>query len=315
MTISRLTLPANFQDGVGRRMLTTPIPEFFWDRYLKLARVQKSLEDVSAAEMGISPDRSPSDSGAPPAELASLQLMLNDNSGQAGGILVSDELEAIGTGHSIRFLRPVFSGGGYTISARRTAAGQEISTTPIDLSAESTSITLERLNGPYDTANSRLAPYAIDRRDSKRSIISLTKLASQAMAFDRAKLIDSIFNTMVDAVIAAILTAARGGVGASFVNFVMSGGKTAKAQMLAPGSTKMDLATLLRAERVLDVRGTPRLPNGKRMVVLRPEAAEQLMLDPDFRELCKVGQGEPGSKNPLFASLVGVTPTLMVYKS
>lgn len=317
MTINRLTLPANFHDSVSRRMLTAPIPEFFWNKYLNLASTQANIEAISAAQMGITPDRSPPEQGAPAAELAQLQLVLNDDSGQSGGILVSDDLSADGSGHTVRFQRPVFSGGSYTVAARRTPSGFQISTTPIDLTTESTSLTLERLSGPYDTVNSRVAPYAIDRRDAKRSIISLTKLAAQALAYDRAKLVDSILNSACDTVVAATLTAARGGVGASYVNFVIpgEGRKTAKAEMTAPGSSPMDLETLLRAENVLDNRGAPRLANGKRMVVLRTEAAKQLLLDPDFREYAKLGQSEPQSKNPLFNSLAAVTPTMMIYRS
>lgn len=308
MSLSRLTLPANFQDQISRRMLTAPVPEFFWNRLLDLASTQFDLQSVPASAMGLSPDRAPVDQGASVADIAQLQLMVNDNSGQAAVWLVSDELAADGQGHTIRFNRPVFSGAGYSISARRTAAGQQISTTPIDLSMESTYLTLERLNGPYDSANTRIAPYAIDRRDSKRSIFSLAQLAAQNLKYDRAKLTDSVVNALVDAITASTINSSLNAV------FPGRGRKTAKAQLLAPGDAEMDLETLLRAERTLVNRNVRRLPNGKYMAVLTPQQAMQLLLDADFREYAKTGQS-PDSKNPLFQSQVFELPSISIYRS
>jgi hypothetical protein len=307
--INRLTLPQNFTDQVSRKMLRAAVPEFFWNKYLDLASVQFNIEALKGSDLALAPDRAPSDGGEAPAPLDTLQLMLNDRSGQSGGILVSDDVMAApGVGQTVRFLRPVFAGGGYTLALRRTSSGQQISTTPINISTESAYLTCERLNGPYDTVNSRVAPYAIDRRDSKRAIFSLVKLAAQALKYDRAAFVDAVFNALVDAIVASTISSAS--------NWVIPGRgrKTTKAQMAGPGDSEMDLETVLRAIRTLAVRNVPKLSNGKYMCVLRPEAAAQLKLDNDFRELAKLGQSDQ-SKNPLFSSFVGDIGSAMIFES
>ncbi len=302
--LNRLSLPQNFTDQVSGKMLTAPVPEFFFDKLLNLAGVRSSLEDLTPADMSISPERGPSAGGAQPAPLADLQLMLNDQSGQSEVFMVStDCMPAPGVGQTVRFLRPSFTGNSYTIAARRTASGTQISTTPLNLGTESTYLTCERLNGPHD--GTAIAPYGIDRRDSKRSVVSLVGLAAQAMAYDRAKLVDTIHVAAVDAIIAST--------GGTYV-VPGRGRRTLNTQLTSPGSGEMDLETLLRAKRTLKNRSVPTF-NGKYMAVLRTEQAAQLQLDNDYRELAKTGQSDQ-SKNPLYGKgFIGEVANIMIYES
>lgn len=305
MTISRLSLPQDFEDRISKRMLTAPVPAFFWAKLFKLAGVQFALEGVSAAEMGLTPERSPQNQGAPPRELASLQLMLEDPSGQSSVILVSDELSVQGQGHTIRFNRPVYSGGGYTIASRRRNASTSLSTTPIDFSAEQVYLTLDRLNGPFASGGTVPQPYAIDKLDAKRSVHDLARLAASNLEYDRQALLDGIGNSLAEGITESTV--------ASAVNYVLPGRgrKTADTQLLAPGDAEFDLETLRRAERTLINRSVPRLPNGKYMAVITPMQADQLMLDQDYKDLAKFFP----EKNPLHNDFVGDIGSVVIYRS
>lgn len=307
MVANRLSLPQDFEDKISKRMLTAPVPRFFWAQLFKLAGVRFGLEQTSASEMGLTPERSPANQGAPAPELQSLQLMLEDPTGQAAVIVVSDELAVQGQGHTIRFNRPVFSGGGYTLAARRQTAITSISTTPIDFSAEQVYLTLERLAGPYASGGSVVQPYAIDKWDAKRSIHDLAGLAALNLEYDRQALVDGIVNALVEAITGCTLT------GASTINSVWPGRgrKTADAQLIAPGDAEMDLETLLRAEQTLVSRNVPRMPDGRYIAVVTPKQATQLMLDSDFKDLAKYTP----EKNPLFQDFVGDIGTVRVYRS
>jgi hypothetical protein len=109
--LSRLNLPADFQDITSQRMLRTLMQDRFWAKLFKLAGVKFSLEDAGDSEFSHAPGRGPSSNGADVAKLSEFQLMINDTSGQAGVVLVSDELKE-GTGHTVRFNRQRFGGGG-----------------------------------------------------------------------------------------------------------------------------------------------------------------------------------------------------------
>jgi hypothetical protein len=309
MTISRLSLPQDFEDRISKRMLTVPIPDFFWAKLLKLAGVKFDLASLQAQDMGIMPERSPTNQGSDPGELANFQLMLDDPSGVQNLFLVSDEISQQGMGHTIRFNRPVFAGGGYTLANRTLNAGQSISVTPIDFQAEQTYLTLLRLAGPFASGGTVPQPYAIDRRDAKRAVHDLAKLAAQNLEFDREKLIDTAVTAILDAMIGAAFTDTGTTINQIFPG---RGKKTAVAQLASPGDSEFDMETLLRGEQILDDRNVRRFANGKRGVVLTAQQVKQLSLDSDYKEYARYWD----DKSPLKGiGLVGITPTLMVFRS
>lgn len=295
MVLGRSSLPQEFVDATSPIMLRAPQPEFFFARLLYMAQAQAELKKVGADAFGVSPDRRPSSQGAPVPDLMDMALILND-AVRAEAVIMPTGIEAQGTGHTMRFNRPVLTGGSYTKSARRIAAGQAISTTAIDLSVEQVSLTVERTAGPMSAAGTVVQPFAIDRLDSQRSLHALGELAALSLQYDRAK--------YVDTVIPAELM-----VGA---NTVRPGGATTDAAaFVANYDAPMDLNTLYRAEQKADELNVPHFANGKRMCVLSPQQERQLKEDDQY---WKQRVFDP-EQNPLRAQYVSTVGNIEIYRS
>src|SRR5690606_574131 len=85
----------------------------------------------------------------------------------------------LGQGDTIKLRRPVFSGGGYTITDREVKPDKTTSTTGKTISAEEVPVVLREFEGPYGT--SEVQPYAIRNFDAryranKDELVGLVKL-------------------------------------------------------------------------------------------------------------------------------------------
>jgi len=264
---SRLTLPSEFFDITSGMMLTAPVPEFAFAKMLFAADARAQLTKADAASFFASMQRGPRvGGGADTPDLADMQLVLA-KSIASNAISAVPELGKRGVGHTVRVNRPVFSGGGYTRAQRRIAPSASISTTPINVSQEQTSITIEMSGGPWDTANSRIAPYAISRVDSGRSVHELSAIVGMHLAYDRWKYVDSVVAELFDS---------------GTTNVVRPAGISSDAGFPASGEVPFDMETLLRAEKALKSANVPRFPDGTYLAVLSAQQMLQLRLDPLF---------------------------------
>lgn len=272
MTISRATLPSEFFDRTSAFMLRQPEPQYLYAQLVFASSAQAEMRRAEA--LGISPERSIANAGASVPSLQEMQKIIA--APQAEAIFTTDELAPQKVGHTIRMNRPVFSGGGYTESSRTIASNQSISTSPIDISAEQVSITVKRVAGPYDSGNSRVAPYAVDRFDSEHSIHSLAALVGLHLSRDRMKYVDAVFNSLFD-LGANILFPAdpNNGLTSDASAFVTS----------TPGTRVFDAQTVFRVEEKLLSLNIPAFANGRYMMIITAKQARDLRGDPEFQRL------------------------------
>ena len=272
MVIARATLPSEFFDRTSAFMLRQPEPQYLYAQLVFASSAQAEMRRAEA--LGITPERSISDMGAGVPSLVEMQRIIA--APQAEAIFTTDELAPEKVGHTIRMNRPVFSGGGYTESSRTVASSQTISTTPIDISAEQAAITIKRVAGPYDTVNSRVAPYALDRFDSQHSVHSLAALVGLHMSRDRMKYVDSVFNSLFDLGSSTLYPADP--------NNALSSDASAFVAN-TPGTRVFDAQTVFRTEEKLLSQNIPAFANGRYMMIISAKQARDLRGDPEFQRL------------------------------
>lgn len=296
MVVSRVTLPSEFYDRTSELMLVQPEPQYVWARLLFMASGQAELR--RAAALGISPDRAIAAIGAQVPDLAEMQLLLSDTvRGEA--ILVSDELGVAKHGHTVRINRPIFTNSTYTEASRTVAAGQTISTTPIDLTAEQVAITIHRQCGPY--ASSSVRPYAVDRMDAEHAVHSLASTVGLHMSRDRNRYVDTVIGGLFD-------TVASGNT--LYPGDSANALSTDASAFVSNGDRPFDVETIFRAEENLNAANVPRFANGTYAVVLTPRQVRQLRSDPQFGRLSPF----ESEKNPLTTAFVGnIGKTVEVY--
>ena len=296
MAVSRATLPSEFYDRTSEIMLRQPEPAYVYARLAYMASAQAEIIRTGGA-VGISPERSIADTGAMVPGFQDMQLLITDNI-RAEALLVSSELAPEKVGHTIRFNRPIFSGSGYTVAARRIGQNTSISTTPLDLTAEQVSITINRVGGPYGGTN--VQPHAIDRFDAQHSVHALAGVVGLQLQRDRTKYLDSVIGALFDS-------------GANTVypgdsSFAIS---TDSSAFTVNGDRPFDAETCFRTEQKLNDLSIPFFANGKYMMVVTPQQARQLKSDPQFQRLAVFDR----DRNPLAQSYVGTIGGIEVYQS
>lgn len=303
--VNRATLSSEFFDITSAMMLRQPEPQYLYAQLVYMADVQ--------AELRVNPDafslmagrgvEGGNGAAVPPFSENQLQLVAADKiRGEA--ILVSDELAKGNVGHTIRMNRPVFSGGGYTAASRVIASGQSISTTALSVTAEQVAITIQRFAGPYDSANSRVAPYAIDRFDAQRSVHSLASLVGMHLSRDRMKYVDTVYASLADSPASGSL------IYPGDPNNSLSSDSSAFPTG-SNGYRPFDAETIFRAEQKLTDLYIPRFANGNYMAIVTPQQARQLRSDPAFQRMAVFET----DMNPLKQSFVGQIGQVEIYMS
>lgn len=256
--INRASLPTEFFDITSPELLVAPEPQYMFAQLWKLAL---SASFDSSGSFGRA---DPGGAGAAVPGVDAMRLMLDDGIASSA-IKVVAELGK-GPGHTVKINRPSFADTTYTLASRTVESGANISTTPINISNEQVAITLKRLVGPYDQANSRVAPFGLDRFDAGLSVHQLKGLVGHHLKRDFDKVIESILTGLLDT--------------ASTV--VRPGNYTADNDFVTAATGPMDYAVIAKTERVMDEANIPVFGNGRRMLVLTPRQLEGLKDDSQF---------------------------------
>lgn len=298
---SRVTIPSEFYDRTSAMMLVQPEPQYLWARMLFMGSAQAELRRVGGSDL-IGSGRLPIAEGAGPVtkQFEEMQLMLADNI-RSEAIFVTDELAPEKIGHTIRINRPTFANSTYTAAVRTIGSTDTISTTPISITGEQTSITILRYAGPYDQTNSRVAPYSIDRMDAEHSVHSLVQLHSMHLVRDRMRFVNATVQAKFFPPTPNQLVYPGD---SAFALSADSSAFTASTNNDRP----MDAETLFRAIQKLQDANIPPFANGKYMCVVSPQQARQLRSDPLIK-----AQVFDASLNPLRNAVVTMMDNIEVY--
>lgn len=268
---SRIVLPSEFYDRTSEIVLRTPADEFLYSKLVYAASAKAELARLGPdAFQG---NRGPNGAaGAPYPDFSSFQDLLSNDPVRSDAVMVSEELGK-GVGHTIRFNRPIFAGGGYT-QAERAFSGN-LSQTAIGLSDEQVAITIQKFAGPFAASGSAPQPYSISRMDAQRSVHSLAGRVGAALAYDRSAFLDSVFATHFDGASTVLYPGDSSNLLAS---------DAAAWPVVPSGSSRpMDLECLLRMEEALHNAKIPRFANGRYICFLTPKQMRQLLSDPQYQ--------------------------------
>lgn len=304
--ISRATLPAEFFDRTSSMMLVQPEPQYLYAQMVFAADLQAELR-ANPDGFSLMPGRGISGGdGAVVKPFAENQLQLVDSTRIVGeAIAVSGELAKGNVGHTIRMNRPVFANTTYSAASRLVSTGSTISTTPISLTAEQVSITIQRFAGPYDQSNSRVAPFAIDRFDAQRSVHDLVATVGVQLQRDRMKYLDSVYAAIFDSPVSTNIIFPGDPTNA------LAGSDASAFPSATNGYRPLDAESIFRAEQKMADNYIPRFSSGKYLLVVSPQQARQLRTDPAFQRM-SVFQPD---NSPLKQSYVGTLGLVDIYQS
>lgn len=287
-SISRFTLPENFYDIQSAKLLIQPEPQYLMAQ-LYLSAIAASLPMPSG--IGLDGREVPS-TGTAYATADRDRLALAQNLPSSLFALGIDF--AKGPGMTVRINRPLFADSTYTSAARQLTTGQSISTSPIGFGSEQTNLTLLRYAGPYDQANSRIAPFAIEAFDANMGQFSSTSMVGSQLTRDFHKWLDSVVVELSNAGTA-----------------IYPDGMTADNDATAAGMFPVTMEQVSRTEQLMDEASLPTFPDGHRLLVLTPYQWKQLKHDPEYEFL---SQMHP-EFNILYGNYVGSVGKFHIFKS
>lgn len=286
---SRVEIPENFYDITSSMLLVQPEPDYFYAQ-MWLNAMRASLAEP--AEFGL-PGRGVPTAGAPYAPEDRDRLML---SSPLSTDVIAAKIDFSGApGHTVRVNRPAYANTTYTQASRLVKTGDTISTTPITVGSEQNNLTLFRFGGPYDSANSRVAPYAIEAFDAQMGVHSMASMHGKHLKRD--------FHRFIDAVQVALLDDAA--------TTIYPEGMSADNDATTVGQFKMTYEQISRTEEEMDAANLPTFPDGFRLLVLSPKQCKQLKDDPQY---ARYAESHP-QYNALFPSYVKSVGKFHIFKS
>jgi hypothetical protein len=280
--ISRDQIPEEYYDRTSAQLLTQPVPMFLYARLMLRAM---NIELSPPGSLGL-PGRDVPGQGAPYTNPQDDALMLSDD--------LATDLFAVKAnfqgepGHTIKFNRPKYASTTYTQASREIGVNQTISVVPIEAGSEQAPLTIKRFAGPYDSVNSRVAPFGLDAFDATMGVHDFVKFVGGHLKYDFHKTLDSFWVTLANLASATVRP----------VGMTASNDATAKAQF------PLTYEQISRTSKAQDEANLPTLGDGRRVLVVTPTGKKFLKDDPQF---AKYAEGHV-SKNPLlgpgwFASL------------
>lgn len=281
--INRLTLPEEFYDITSSKVLRAPEPQYLHAVLWKMAfnmGLQRKMGGI-----GLMAGRMAGGAGAPYPEAQAFYDQLSDPiMGDALSVVPNTEAKV---GHTVRINRPRFSDTTYTEQVREITR-TSISTTPIGIGSEQVAVTIKQFAGPYDQANSRVAPYGLDSFDASRAIHDLGDEVGTHLQRDFDKTLDSFIGTLYDS--------------ADTANIVWPTEQmTADNDIAAVAAGGFNFSMILRGIQALEDAKAPKFPNGDYVAVIGPREKRQLAEDDEFQRASS-GSDAGAPKNPLLAA-------------
>lgn len=259
--MSRISLPENFIDFQSTTLLAQPEPQYPLAG-LFISSIGQNLGVPAAFGLGVD-GRPISGSGAAYSAVDRDRLMIAS--------ALPKSLFALGidfkaqTGSTVRINRPAYLDSTYTMASRRLSSGQPIGLVPVTVGSEQTHLTLERFAGPYDSANSRIAPLSIEAFDAKMGVHSESGLLGNNLQRDFHRFLDSVHVEL-------------GSMGTP----VYPDGMNADNDAGQTGAYPITVEQLSRTEQLMDEASLPKFPDGKRLMMLTPLQWKQLKHDPEY---------------------------------
>ncbi len=264
-SFGRFSVPENFYDITSDMLLVQPEPQYLYTQ-LYLGALGASL--TPPGELGL-PGRGITGNGAPYSSAERDRLILADSL-MREVIAAEVNFNAL-PGNTVRINRPVFANTTYTESSRRVASGTTISTTPITVGSQQTNLTLYKYGGPYDSTNSRVAPYAIEAFDANMGVHKAASIHGTHLKRDFHRFIDAVQVSLLDL--------------ASTTNYPE--GMTADNDATTAGSFPFTYEQLCRVGRDMDNSNLPTFSDGKRLLVLTPTQVTQLRQDVKYQNAAR----------------------------
>jgi N4-gp56 family major capsid protein len=287
--ISRLTLPENFFDTTSSMLLLQPEPQYIlaslWKRAMAASLTVPNTIGIAGREIqGV---------GGAYSSAAAGRLTIADDLFDG---LFAAKFDMKGMpGHTVRVNRPKYSDTTYTKASRAIGTNTSISTTPIAIGSEQNDITLRRYAGPYDQANSRVAPFGLDRFDASMGVHSMVQMAGSHLQRDFDKWIDSVMVNLCE----------------NASTILYSGNATADNDATVAGQFAFDYDLINRGEESADNANVPTFGDGHRILMVTPKQARELKSDPLY---AKYAEKHP-EYNALFPGYLGTVNKLHVFKS
>lgn len=279
MPINRTNLSEEFFDITTSKVLRAPEPQYLHAVLWKMA-FNMGLQR-KAGGIGLAAGRLAGGAGAPYPEASEFQMQLSDPIMGDAFMVIPDTTAKVG--HTVRINRPRFGDTTYT-EVSREITRTTISTTPVNIGSEQVALTIKQFGGPYDQANSRVAPFGLDSFDASRAVHDLGDEVGTHMQRDFDKTIDSFIGALLDQADAA--------------NIVWPSEQMTTDDSLTAGAGAFSYSMILRGIEKLEVAKAPKFPDGSYCAVIGPTDKRQLAEDDEFQRASS--GSEAGSiKNPL----------------
>jgi hypothetical protein len=282
-SINRGTLPQNYLDSVNTGMrLPQPEPRYMFARMAIQAQMAAGALEVNADNVRHFVKLMAASGGQEvPQELDQMAVAADLYPGAIQYVDAFGKNE----GDTIKFRRDIYEGGGYSESARMVKTDVPTTTSGIALKMEEVPIVLQQYEGPYDTVNSRVAPYPITQFDAKYrankdSLVSLTR---RHLLRDYIKWLDTVIRDRFRA--ATNITYADGV--SNVLSFTAGAGHSATLDMM------------LKARKALADRERGSFRNGRVIALVPTQFNVDMVQDPVYRDL----SAQHAGKNPLFQYL------------
>lgn len=289
MSVSRAELPEEFFDITDSMLLVQPEPQYLHaSLFLAALGIELGVPDMLSWRSG----------GGQGADYVSGDENRLALASSLPGEVFAAKADFKGKpGHMIRFNRPQFADTTYTELVRQIPTGSSISTTAINIGSEQAQLVLKRYGGPYDSSNSRVAPYALEAFDATMGVHNLAKVVGAHLKRDFHKTLDSFLVAIGDVVASG--------------NTLYPEGMSADNDATAAGMFPLTYEQVSRVAKAMDEANLPTLGDGRRVLVVTPTGVKQLKDDPQFARYAE-GHKE---MNPLFPGYIASLPEFHVFKS
>ncbi len=236
-SFSRASLPEEFYDITSDKLLVQPEPQYLYAQ-LWLGAMGMALQEPASLGLEL-PNREITGVGADYSSAQRDRLILSNPMFTQ---VIAAQFDFNGMpGNTIRISRPVFANTTYTELARRIGSGTTISTSAITVASEQDSLTLYRYGGPYDSANSRVAPFAIEHFDANMGVHKAAQIHGTHLIRDCHRFIDTVQTQLLD----------------KAKNVEYPEGMTADNDATAAGSFPLTYEQVNRTEQDMDTANLP----------------------------------------------------------